>query len=150
MQKYNINSILIIIGFALLLVGFFMDQTNALDLQLHDTYLVILKAQVFRVLGILTILNGLVYSLFEKLSLYFNQRFKYFGIVLFFISIVIVLSIIVFAGQTTELRGGSYISLRENEIAMLMLVAGFATLILSLFMPLLIWVNVSIRNILSK
>lgn len=150
-MTYTINSVLITIGFIFLLIGFFMGQEGTIDFQIHDTYLVVGKAQFVRILGILTILNGLVYSLFDKLNFYFNLRFKYFGIVLFFLSLLIIANGVIFFSESNMLRDNSLLlSLNKNGFGFLLVIAGFATLLFSLFMPLIIWLNISVRNIFSK
>ena len=152
MQKYNINSILILFGFLLLLIGFFMNQKGTVDFQINETYLVVGKAQIVRTLGLLTILNGLVYALFDRLKINFNLRFKIFGIVLFFLSLAIIANGFVFFSESNGLEDGLLFSINKNRngLGFLIVVAGFTTLFLSLLMPLVIWVHVSIRNFLSK
>ncbi len=129
-----------------------MNQNGTVDFQIHDTYLVVGKAQIIRTLGILTVLNGLVYTLFDRLNFYFNQRFKTFGIVLFFLSLMILANGIMFFSESNGLKDGLLFSLNtnRNSVGFLIVVAGFVTLLMSLFMPLIIWINVSVRNIFSK
>ena len=150
MSRYNINSILIVIGFLFLLAGFFMNQKGTLDFQIHDTYLVVGKAQLIRTMGILTVLNGLVYALFDRLNFYFNRRFKYFGIVLFFLSLIIVWLGVLFFGISNGLQDGTLVTINESALGVLTIFAGFFTLFLSLLMPLVIWIKVSLGNIFSK
>lgn len=146
MSKLNINSVLIVIGFVFLLIGFFMDQKGTLDFQLEDTYLVTGKAQMIRTLGILTVLNGLVYALFDRLRLIFNRRIKYFGITLFFLSLIIVVVGLLVFSQSNGLSNGSLISLNQNGLSVLVLLAGMFTLLLSLFSPLVIWISILTRK----
>ena len=152
MSKYNINSILIVIGFLLLLIGFFMDQKGTIDFQVHDSYLVVGKSQIIRTVGLLIVLNGLVYTLFDKLKFYFNRRFKYFGIILFFLSFFIILNGLMFFSESNGLENSLLFSLRSNNsgLGFLIVTAGFITLMFSLFMPLIIWIRVSIGNFFSK
>ena len=129
-----------------------MNQKGTVDFQIHDTYLVAGKAQIVRILGILTVLNGLTYALFDKLNFYFNRRFKIFGIVLFFLSLLILANGIIFFSDSNGLQNGLLFSLNtnKNNVGFLLVIAGFVTLLMSLLMPLIIWINVSVRNILTK
>ncbi|MEO1263932.1 MAG: hypothetical protein AAFZ15_34320 [Bacteroidota bacterium] len=152
MSKYNINSVLILIGFLLLLIGFFIDQKGTVDFQMHDTYLVVAKSQVIRTVGLLTVLNGLVYALFDKIGFYFNRRFKYFGIVLFFLSFFIILNGLMFFSDSNGLGNSLLFSLnsKSSSLGFLIVTAGFVTLMFSLLMPLVIWIQVSLSNVFSK
>ncbi len=149
MFKLNMDSVLIIIGFVFLLFGFFMNQGSSIDIQIHDTYIVTGFATTVRSIGVLIVLNGLVYSLFDKINFRFNRRFKYFGITLLLISLFIVL--VSFIALYEPINAGSfYLRLDQGTISFLMIFAGLFTLLLSLFMPFFIWVYFGIKNILSQ
>lgn len=150
MDSYNINSILVFIGFILLAIGFLLGQEETIHFQIHDTYVVLGKAQFIRILGILTILNGLVYSLFAKLNFIFNLRFKYFGIILFFLSLLIIANGLVFFSESNGNGNGVLLSLNKNGFGFLLVMSGFATLLFSLLMPLVIWISISFKNNYSK
>lgn len=143
MAGYNINRLLIIIGFLFLLIGFFMSQKDTYDFQLNSTYIVFGKAMLIRTLGILTVLNGLVYSLIEQKRWSYNPRYKYFGIVLYFISLLIVFLGALLSGESNGLGDSRLFSLQSqmNGPFVLLLLAGIATLFISLLIPLLITIQ---------
>ena len=152
MKKNNINTILIIIGFIFLLPGFLMEKKSTIDFQMYSAYFVVGKAQIFRTLGILVILNGLIYALFDRLGFYFNQRIKHFGIILFFLSTMIIANGFIFFSESNGLNDSLLFSLSSgnSSIGFLIVIAGFVTLMMSLFVPLFIWLKVSVRKIFNK
>ena len=131
-----------IIGLLLLLIGFFTDQKDTYDLQLQNNYLVTGQAMAIRTVGILTVLNGLLYFLIENKFIHYNRRFKYFGIILFFISLIITFIVVAFFAVSNGVGGGHLFSLNaeQNGTATLFLLAGIFTLFFSLLMPLIILV----------
>ncbi len=150
MPDFNINFILIIVGFILLLTGFNLNEDPTIDLQVLDSYVVMQKALSVRLLGIIIVLNGLVYSLFDKLNIRFNIRYKYFGITLFFLSLFIVLSGIIFFGQSNGLEGGVLLSLNNNTLVTMIIFSAAITLFFSLLVPFIIWIKITLKNVFLK
>lgn len=131
-----------IIGFLLLLVGFFTDQEDTFDFHLTDSYLVFGQAMAIRTVGLLTVLNGLFYFLLDRKYPFFNKRFKYFGIVLFIISLIITFIVVAFMSVPNGIGNGQLFSLsaEQNSTATLFLLAGIFTMFFSLIVPLIIMV----------
>ena len=141
-SKYNINRLLIILGFIMLLLGFFITENSTIEFQFPDINKIISKPQLIRAIGILSVLNGLLYFLFENKNLRYNIRIKTFGLVLYFLSMLILFlsNFMLFLKKGESIvKDGATVVAPFQDFSSAFIVAGLFTLFLSLLTPVVIW-----------
>ncbi len=151
-SKFDINTMLMVFGFVVLLIGFFLSPKSIIGFHFYETDLMFSKTLLLRTVGLMSVLNGLIFKFIEAGAYKINIRWKNLSIVLFFLSIVIIgmfnlLEWTITADkQVTEsvkdLGSSSFLFVLAES----MILAGMATLMISLLMPLLIWTFGFVKN----
>ncbi len=143
--KFDINTFLMVIGFGILLIGFFISPKSTVGFHFDDTDLVFSKPLLLRIIGLMSVLNGLFFKYIEAGAYPVNIRWKNLSIVLFFLSIVIIglsnlLELGMEGGKDLDDPSFSFVFVES------MMLAGMATLMISLLMPVVIWLFAVLKN----